>query len=112
MYILCFINSQLSLLLPATALPCQDSSARPSVLGFLCLLNLMSKSCFYSISVSVVATVPFFGSQGDGYTHTSGGKVFLGWFTLAIVTQIWGRGCRERPLVYLIICLICDCFSR
>lgn len=46
MYVLCFINSHLSLLLPATALPYQDSSARPSVLGFLCLLHLISEICF------------------------------------------------------------------
>lgn len=46
MYVLGFINSHLSLLLPATALPYQDSSARPSVLGFLCLLHLISEIYF------------------------------------------------------------------
>lgn len=78
MYILCFINSHLSPLLPATALLCQDSSARHAVFGFLCLPLLLSESCFYPGSISAKAPVSSSGSQGGGYTHNSDGKVFLG----------------------------------
>lgn len=79
MYILCFINSQLSLLLPATALPCQDSSVRPSVLGFLCRLHLISESCFYPSSVTTEATV--LSSNAMDRPTPLMTKVFLGWFT-------------------------------
>lgn len=82
MYILCFINSHLSLLLPAIALPHQNLSARPSVLGFLCLPRLISESCFYPKSISLEATVPFSGSQGTP--------------TLQMVKSFWD--CLLQPL--------------
>lgn len=59
MYILHCINSHLSLLLPA--LPCQDSSARPLVLG------LLSERHFFPRSISAQPTVPSSSSLGDGY---------------------------------------------
>lgn len=100
MYILCFINSHLSLLLPATALLCQDSSARHAVLGFLCLPHQVPECCLYLRSVSAKVTVPSSCSQGGRYAHTSDGKVFLGWFP-STMTQIWGEGCGEEGLLYI-----------
>lgn len=103
MYILCFINSHSSLWLPATALPCQHPSTRPSVLACLffiiiiflnfCLPHFISKSRFYPKAISVEATVPSSDSQGDGRTHTGEGTASVGQFASSIITQIWGRGC-------------------
>lgn len=70
MYMLHFINSRLSLLLPGTVLPCQDSSAGPSVLDFLCLPCLISESRIYPRSISAEVTVPSFSGHGVMGTPT------------------------------------------
>lgn len=104
MYVLCFINSHLSLLLPATALPYQDSSARPSVLGFLCLLHLISEICFIqrlSLSLSAFLWLSGWWVHPHFRWQSLSGMVYFNHYP-----DLEGAGWRERPLcMYHLSCV-------
>lgn len=97
-YILHFII--LSLLLPGTVLPCQDSSTGPSVRGFPCLPAPPSFwKLHLSRSLSVEASVPSCsGPWGNGNAHTSDGRVLLGQFTSTVTRILRGRVVEEKNL--------------
>lgn len=72
------------------------------MVSLACLPLLLSESCVYPRSLSVEASVPSCsGPWGNGNTHTSDGRVFLGQFTSTVTWILGGRGSGEEKLTYL-----------